>query len=98
MRILINGKLNLSQQCAVAAERTNSILGYIKCSIASCSKKVIDLLYYALVLPHLEYCVHFWVPQYEKAAAECPEEGYEVGEGFGGETAKVAWFVQPRGD
>ncbi|KAK4826715.1 hypothetical protein QYF61_010930 [Mycteria americana] len=64
--VWVDGKLNRSQQGALAAKRANSVLGCTKHSTASRSREVTVPLYTALVQPHLEYCVQFWAPQYKK--------------------------------
>ncbi|GAB0177268.1 mitochondrial enolase superfamily member 1 [Grus japonensis] len=61
--VLVDTRLNMSQQCALAAKTTNGILGCIRQSIAD---RQILPLYSVLVRPQLQCCGQFWAPQYKR--------------------------------
>ena len=57
LKLLVDEKLNMSQQCVLAAPVTISILGCIRRRVASWKREGIVPLYSALVRPPLEYCI-----------------------------------------
>ncbi|GAB0190059.1 mucin-2 [Grus japonensis] len=76
--ILVDEKLDMTQQCVLTAQKANRILGCIKRSVTSRSRDVMLPVYSALVRPHLEYCIQLWVTQHKKDTDLLgTEEGHE---------------------
>jgi len=66
LRVLVDEKLDMSQQCVLAAQKTNHVLGCIKSSVASRLRERILPFCSTLVRPHLESCIQLWSPQHSK--------------------------------
>ncbi|KAK4826242.1 hypothetical protein QYF61_006594 [Mycteria americana] len=64
--VLSDEKLNMTQQCVLAAQKANCILAHIKRSVTSRLREVILPLYSTLLRSHLEYCIQLWGPQHKK--------------------------------
>jgi len=64
--VLVDKKLNITQQCALAVQNDNYILGCIKSSVANRSREAILPLCSTLMKPHLDSCIQVWSPQQRK--------------------------------
>jgi hypothetical protein len=60
--IIIDQSMKFSEHCNRIVNSANSVLGMIRRTMSSKSKKIIVRLYKSLVRPKLEYCVQAWRP------------------------------------
>ena len=68
--VQISSDLRPREQCIVARNRANKILGFISRCMTNRSSEVILRLYLALVRPHLDYAAQFWFPYYRVRSEE----------------------------
>jgi len=71
----VNGMLDMTLQCALAAQQANRTLGCIPSSVASREGEGILPLCSALVRPHQESCIQLWSPQH-RADMDLLEPGH----------------------
>ena len=61
--VLVDEKLNVSQQCVLAVQEANGILSCFRRELASRVRAMIVPLYSALMRLYLVHCVQIWGPQ-----------------------------------
>ncbi|PKU35482.1 hypothetical protein llap_14214 [Limosa lapponica baueri] len=64
--VLVDEKLNVTWQRALASQKANCILGCIKRSVASRLREVILPLYSRWGFTRTEYCIQLWKPQHKE--------------------------------
>jgi len=64
--VLVDEKINVTQQCALPAQKANCILSHIKRIMSSRKREGILPLCSAVVRPHLDSYIQLWSPQHRK--------------------------------
>ena len=79
LRVLVDVKLEMSQQCPFTMQKANHILDCIKRRVVIRLREVILPFYSVLVKPHLEFCIQTWSPWYMRYVntGMCSEEGHK---------------------
>ncbi|KAJ7418743.1 hypothetical protein WISP_57762 [Willisornis vidua] len=72
--VLVDKKMGMVWQCALAAQKASCILGCIKSSVTSRAGNRILPLCSALMRPHLECCIQLWGPQHKKKVVNLLEQ------------------------
>lgn len=78
--VLMDNKLNRSEQCSAAAKKDQRMLDSIKKASPAEIKEVIIPLYSAFVRPPLKYCVPFWSLLDKKKRCRQARQGSEKGQ------------------
>ena len=66
LEIMISSDVKSSQQCVVACNKANRVLGMISRTISYKEQWMMVNLFKSLVRPHFEQCVSVWSPHYQK--------------------------------
>ena len=64
--VTMNANKKVSEQCRIAASKSNQVLGMIRRNITYKEKSAIVPLYKAIVRHHLTYCIQAWNPHLRK--------------------------------
>ena len=64
--VTISADMKVSEQCGIEASKGNNIIGLVRRNITYNERKLIILLYKAIVRPHLEYNIQTWRPYRNK--------------------------------
>ena len=66
LEVTLNADMKVSEQYIIAASKGSQVLGMIRRNITYKEKSLIVPLYKAIVILHLEYCIHAWSPYIRK--------------------------------
>ncbi|KAJ7404888.1 hypothetical protein WISP_142911 [Willisornis vidua] len=81
--VLVDEKLNMTWQCALAAQKAIRVLGYIESSLASRLREGILPLYFTPVRPNLNCNIQLWDAEHGKVMdlqEKSPKESHKASE------------------